>query len=135
MSTSTIPYALIVDDDPLILLHAGEILEEAGFRLYEAGTGDEAIGILDDHAGSVVLLFSDVEMPGKTDGFALARHVDSIWPHIEIVIASGRVKPQPGQMPDKATFIGKPFSNQMVLSHLRETLPDCKKPHPLRPAV
>lgn len=135
MSRSTIPYALVVDDDPLILLHACEILEEAGFRFYEAGTGDEAICILNDHADSVILLFSDVQMPGKTDGFALARRVGETWPHIEIVIASGRLRPQPGQMPDKATFISKPFNNQMVLSHLRDTLPDGKKPEPLRVAV
>jgi len=135
MSTSTVPYALVVDDDPLILLHACDILEEAGFRFYEAGTGDDAIGVLNDHAQSVVLLFSDVQMPGKTDGFALARHVDATWPHIEIVIASGRLTPQPGQMPPKATFISKPFNNEMVLSHLRETLPDGKKPEPLKQAV
>jgi DNA-binding NtrC family response regulator len=135
MSTSTVPYALVVDDDPMIRFHACEILEEAGFRSYEAETGDEAVCVLNKHAANVILLFSDVEMPGDTDGFALARRVDEVWPHIEIVIASGRLTPQPGQMPDKATFISKPFNNEMVLSHLRETLPDSKKPEPLKQAV
>ena len=135
MTASTVPYALVVDDDPLIRFHACEILEEAGFRSHEADTGDEAICLLNDHATNVILLFSDVEMPGKTDGFALARHVDATWPHIEIVIASGRLVPQPGQMPFKATFLRKPFNNQMVLSHLRKTLPHGKKPEPLKRAV
>jgi DNA-binding NtrC family response regulator len=134
MVTSTIPYALVVDDDAMILLHACDILEEAGFRFYEAGTGDEAKALLANHAEAVVLLFSDVEMPGNTDGFALARHVAETWPWIEIVIASGQVKPQPGDMPDKATFLNKPFNNQSVMEHLRDKLPDGKKPEPLKRA-
>jgi CheY-like chemotaxis protein len=135
MSTSTIPYALVVDDDAIILMHACDILEEAGFRFYEASTGDEAKLLLADVASNVTLLFSDVEMPGNTDGFALARHVAREWPWIEIVIASGRVVPDHDDMPAKATFIRKPFNNQMVHDHLRQTLPDGKKPEPLKLAV
>ncbi len=71
-------------------------------------------------------------MPGKLDGFALARSVAASWPHISIVVASGHVKPEPGMMPDKARFIGKPFSASMVHAHLQEILPDAKKPEPLR---
>ena len=134
MATSTIPYALVVDDDAMILMHACDILEEAGFRFFEAGTGDEAKDLLSRHAESVVLLFSDVEMPGETNGFALARHVAETWPWIEIVIASGQVQPQPGDMPDKATFLDKPFNNQSVIEHLRDKLPDGKKPEPLKHA-
>lgn len=73
MEKSTIPYALVVDDDPLILMDACDILEAAGFRVREAGTGDDAKLVLDTHGESIILLFSDVEMPGDTDGFALAR--------------------------------------------------------------
>lgn len=104
MDILTSPYALVVDDDAIILLDACDILESAGFRFYEAGTGDEAIELLEKHAEDVTLLFSDVEMPGKTNGFALARHVAHHWPWIEIVIASGRVEPSPSDMPAKASF-------------------------------
>jgi len=135
MTVSTKPYALVVDDDALILMHACDILEDAGFRFYEAGTGDEAKSLLDDVAANVTLLFSDVEMPGETDGFALARHVSEAWPWIEIVIASGRITPGKDDLPAKATFIPKPFNNEMVHDHLRRTLPDKKKPEPLRRAV
>lgn len=135
MSQSTVPYALVVDDDPIILMNTCDILEDAGFRFYEAGTGDEAKDLLEQHADNVVLLFSDVEMPGATNGFALARHVAERWPWIEIIIASGRVEPNHGDMPDKATFIGKPFNQQTVHDHLRANLPDGKKPEPLKHAV
>jgi hypothetical protein len=38
-------------------------------------------------------------------------------------------------MPDKATFISKPFSRDAVHTHLRDTLPDWKKPGQLLRAV
>ncbi|WP_235518097.1 hypothetical protein [Sphingomonas sp. Leaf208] len=42
MTLSTVPYALVVDDDPLIMMDTTSILEDAGFRFYEAMDGDEA---------------------------------------------------------------------------------------------
>ena len=135
MTTSTIPYALIVDDDPLILMDLDGILTDAGFRCYEADDGDAARRMLPEHARNITLLFSDVEMPGNTNGFALARHVSQTYPWIEIVIASGNIKPADGDMPENATFLGKPFSAQMVHNHLRDTLPDGKKPEPLKQAI
>jgi len=42
MAIPSVPYALVVDDDPLNLRHACDIPEGAGFRFHEAGTGKEA---------------------------------------------------------------------------------------------
>jgi len=135
MTLSTVPYALVVDDDPLIMMDTTGILEDAGFRFYEAMDGDEAKRILASSWENIVLLFSDVDMPGETNGFALARHVAENWPAIEIVIASGHVLPKAGEMPEKATFIAKPFNKQMVHGHLQAMLPDSKLPEPLKKAV
>lgn len=135
MSAFIVPFALVVDDDPLILMNTTVILEDAGFRVHEAMDGDEAKGVLAEHSESIVLLFSDVDMPGSTNGFDLARHIDRQWPHIEIVIASGHVLPREGDMPDRATFIAKPFNKRTVHAHLAQMLPDDKKPEPLAKAV
>jgi CheY-like chemotaxis protein len=135
MSLATTPFALVVDDDALILMHACEILEEAGFRFYEACDGDAALSLLEQFAENVILLFTDIEMPGSQNGFELAKIVDRRWPDIEIVVASGRLEPGPGDMPDRATFISKPFSKDTVHDHLRNTLPDGKKPRQLLRAV
>ncbi|WP_267395785.1 MULTISPECIES: response regulator [unclassified Sphingomonas] len=135
METSAVPYALAVDDDPLILMAVAGILEDAGFRTYEADHGDAAIAMLPEYAHTITLLFSDVDMPGDTNGFALARHVAENYPWIEIVIGSGRVRPNAGDMPAKATFLSKPFNAAMIHGHLQETLPDGKKPDQLKTAV
>ena len=135
MSSTTVPYALAVDDDAIIRIDASQILEESGFRCLQADSGDTALVLLEEHFVSVVLLFTDVEMPGMIDGFALARHVAEHWPHIAIVVSSGNVKPRDGDMPAKAAFISKPFSTGVVHSELRRLLPDGKKPEPLKNAV
>jgi len=82
----------------------------------------------------VVLLFTDVQMPGTLDGFALTRKVAQSWPHISLVVASGHVRPRPGVLPDKACFIAKPFSAEAVRAHIQEILLHDRKPEPLRQA-
>ena len=92
----------------------------------------EAIKLLDQYAGSIVLLFTDVEMPGGPDGFELAQTTARRWPDISIVVASGGVKPGPDDLPEGAVFLNKPFSAQMVHDHLDKILPDGRKPEPLK---
>lgn len=128
----SIPYALVVDDDGLIRMDAMDILQEAGFRTFEASDGDKAIALLAREHALVVLVFTDVQMPGSRDGFAVARETARRWSHIAIVVASGQVHPGPGDMPEGARFIGKPFTAEMVHDHLKEILPDGLKPAPLR---
>lgn len=126
------PCALVVDDDALIRMNAAEILEEAGFATVEAGHADEALEFLREHHQAVVLLFTDVQMPGSRDGFALARETARHWPHITIVVASGLAWPGPDDLPDGAQFIAKPFSADVVHQHLRDGMPDQDKPDLLK---
>ena len=126
------PYALVVDDDGLIRMDAMDILRGAGFRTFEASDGDKAMALLAREHDLIVLLFTDVQMPGSRDGFAVARETAQRWPHIAIVVASGQAHPGPGDMPEGACFINKPFTAEMVHDHLQDILPDGRKPAPLR---
>lgn len=126
------PLALVVDDDPMILMAAVEIVAEAGFNPLEAMTVEAAIAVLEQHSAEVRVLFTDVQMPGDRDGFSLARETASRWPHIQIVVASGLMKPGPGDLPEGATFISKPFSAEIVHERLREVLPEQEQPDPLK---
>lgn len=131
MKSSEQPQAVVVDDNPLVLLDVCHILEEAGFDCLDADNGDGAWHLLSLYP-SVTLLFSDVEMPGSMNGFELARRVAQTYPDIEVVLASGRMKPEPHDLPGKTTFIPKPFSPLIVREHLKMKLPEEKLPEPLR---
>ncbi|MCJ2093341.1 response regulator [Methylobacterium sp. WL64] len=126
------PYALVVEDEGLIRMDAVDILEQAGFRTLEAVTGDHAAELLRQHHQDVVLLFTDVEMPGSRNGFTLARETAQAYPHISIVVASGRVTPGPDDLPEGARFIAKPFSAQIVHHHVRKVMPDDHMPSQLK---
>lgn len=126
------PCALVVDDDFMIRMDAMEILEEAGFRVLDAEHGDAAYELLKTRHPEVVLLFTDVQMPGELDGFALARTVSVSWPHISIIVASGDARPEAGSLPVRAHFLAKPFSAAIVRTHLKEILPNGLKPAALR---
>ena len=132
---STVPYALVVDDDAVILTDAEQILEQAGFRTLTAMNADEALVLLERKADAVTVLFTDVEMPGARNGFDLARETAQRWPQIGILIASGRVEPAPGDVPEGAHFIRKPFSVELVHGRLQELLPEGRKPPALKRAI
>jgi CheY-like chemotaxis protein len=132
MVDATAPIALVVEDDIIIRLDAVGILEDAGFRTVDAGSADEAIPLLITHEGEITLVFTDVEMPGSMNGFALARHIAATWPDIGVLVASGRIEPDPGALPETAVFVRKPFSAAVVHDRVRELLPEDQRPEPLK---
>jgi CheY-like chemotaxis protein len=64
---------------------AHAMLEDAGFTVIEAACADEAWEILESRS-DIGVLFTDIEMPGSMNGFALAARVAERWPHIRLVI-------------------------------------------------
>jgi DNA-binding NtrC family response regulator len=113
-------------------MDASDILQDAGFRVHEASSVEEAYAILAQAGNAIQLLFSDVQMPpSELNSFDLARRCAAGW-HIKILVSSGQVKPGPGDMPDGAIFISKPFSADMIYDQLDRLLPDGQKPEPLK---
>jgi CheY-like chemotaxis protein len=126
------PYALVADDDAFIRMDACALLEEAGFRCYDAAGAEQAIDLLGKFGENIRLLFTDVSMPpNQMTGFDLARSCAAAWPHIGILVASGGVTPGPGDMPEGAVFISKPFTADVIIEHLRIILPKGQRPSPL----
>ena len=115
-----------------ILMNTCDILSDAGFRPLEAGNVADALSVLEEHAGRITLLFTDVQMPGGRDGFDLARETCERWPDIKVLVASGAAKPGSNDMPEGAVFVSKPFSADVVHARLQELLPDGQKPEPLK---
>ena len=107
------PIALIVEDEPLLMIHAVDIVEIAGFEVLEAANADEAVAILEGRA-DIRVVITDVQMPGSIDGVKLANAVRDRWPPILIIVVSGHHKLQAGELPDDVTFLTKPYSERQM---------------------
>ena len=62
---------LVVEDEPLVRALTVDALEDDGFNVLEAATGDYALTVLRGR-NDIRAVVTDVEMPGQIDGFALA---------------------------------------------------------------
>jgi len=112
---------LVVEDESLLRMMAVDLFEDAGFHVIEASSGDEAADLLmsEDVIDGV---FTDIEMPGAINGIALARLAFETHPHAAVIVVSSRSKPAPGELPDNATFIDKPYGSEAVLIALSKLL-------------
>lgn len=117
---------LIVDDDALIRLTLSDHLQDQGFKVLEATTGDEALAIMAAPGFSVDLVFTDVTMPGLTDGFALAKWIGENQPEIPVILSSGGDQKivDAKAICEGYQFVPKPYDFDEVATRIRQTLND-----------
>ncbi len=122
------PVILVVEDETLLRMLAGDILtEEGGYRVIEAVNADEALILLESRH-DVRLVFSDVNMPGALNGFALARIVDMRFPGIKVIVTSGHTRPSVGDPPKGVPFLPKPYAPSALITMVQEMLGETAKP-------
>ena len=108
---------LVVEDEPLLLLMAGTMVEEAGMQPVFAKSSDEAVAILEMRA-DIRIVFTDVDMPGSMDGIRLAAAIRNRWPPISIIVVSGHTSVALSDLPDGSRFFAKPYDEQSVVETL-----------------
>jgi CheY-like chemotaxis protein len=111
---------LVVEDEVLIRLSLSDYLRECGFTVLEAASGDEAIEVLRGRGDDVDLVFSDVQMPGETDGFTLARWVRSNHPEIPVILTSGvaHAVEKAADLCLEGPIVKKPYDHAALLSQI-----------------
>ena len=112
---------LVVEDDPMLRMDAAALFEEAGLEVVQLETGDSALSYVLEQADSVGAVFSDVQMPGDTDGLDLAQYIAVNWPAITVVLTSGQVHPTT-DLPGNIRFVSKPWVAAEVLAALTQPL-------------
>lgn len=103
MSPCTI---LFVDDDYLIAMSTVDMLEDLGHRVIQAGSGKEALAILES-GREVDAIITDHAMPGMT-GVELAAKARALRPGIPILLATGYAELPEGLSSDLPR-LGKPY--------------------------
>lgn len=78
---------LLVDDDPLVLISTGAMLEDLGHRVVPVAGGLAALTVL-AQSESFDLVITDMAMPDIT-GIELAERIDSLFPALPVILSSG----------------------------------------------
>ncbi len=105
---------LIVEDEPLLLMNAIDMIEDAGFQTLMAGNADEAIKLLETRT-DISVIFTDIDMPGSMNGLRLAHAVRGRWPPIKIIATSGHFHVRDGDLPEGGRFLPKPYSSGQII--------------------
>jgi CheY-like chemotaxis protein len=95
-------------------------LRDAGFEVLEAANAAEAVQIL--KCIPVDALFSDIDMPGKMDGCALAQWVHQHERSVRIILTSSPDRAL-GEAGEYVSYLSKPYASTEVEHLLRSVLP------------
>ena len=111
---------LLVEDEDALRSVTIRILEREGYVVLAAGLPSEAIELAARHGESVDLLLTDVVMP-EMSGAKLAERLRGARPDLRVIYASGYVA-RPGDLPEGAAFVSKPFTGAQLLAAVSAAL-------------
>jgi PAS domain S-box-containing protein len=114
---------LLAEDEPAVRKLAERILAREGFRVLSAGTGGEALAVLDE-IGQVDMLLTDIVMPGM-NGRQLAQRVQERDPSISVLYMSGYTEDEAirgGTLSDGEHFLPKPFTPRDLVDAVAHVL-------------
>ena len=110
---------LVVEDLEPVRTVTRDMLESDGYEVVAVSTPGEALAVMDAMGDRIDLLLSDVMMPEMTGG-DLACKLRAVRPTLPVLFMSGLPKALDWNEP--GTFLAKPFTRAMLLSHVRTRL-------------
>jgi DNA-binding response OmpR family regulator len=123
---------LVVEDSRTQAEYLRHILENEGFQVFLAASGDDALEQIRAHQPSIIL--TDILMPGM-DGYALCHAIkqDESMAHIPIILVTQLFDPADmikGLEAGADNIIIKPFEPEQVMSRITTTLQSRKPRSP-----
>ena len=120
---------LLVEDDEQVRKMFSRALEEAGYVVFQAGDGDEALARAGDRNIAIDLLLTDVILPG-CNGREIASRVVEIRPEIPVLFVSGYsddVLTRRGVLEGGMVLLKKPFGLADLASKVRSVLDEAAR--------
>ena len=114
---------LLTEDEQDVREVAREFLESAGYKVLQAPSGEAALTLAEEHAGSIDLLVTDMVMPGMS-GQELARHLRDARKELRVLYMSGYSEhaTREAAKSEGSAVLAKPFSRSALLRTAREVL-------------
>lgn len=115
---------LFVEDEAALRKVAAKTLAKRGYEVIEAGDGEEALDLAEEHAGTIDLMISDVVMPGM-DGPTMLKEAREYLGDARIVFISGYAEEEFSDVLSRETevsFLPKPFTLADLAAKVKEEL-------------
>ncbi len=115
---------LLVEDEEAVRRGGKRMLETRGYTVHEAGSGLEALDIIEELDGKVDIVVSDVVMP-EMDGPTLLRELRKDYPDLKFVFVSGYAEDAFAKnLPENAQFgfLPKPFSLKQLATVVKDVI-------------
>jgi two-component system cell cycle sensor histidine kinase/response regulator CckA len=115
---------LVVEDADAVRKMVCRILQQQGYTVLAAQSGDEAVLLCEQHTTKINLMVTDVVLTGMS-GSELAIRLGSLRPEMKVIYMSGYTDNaivRHGVLTQEATFLQKPFAPQALACKVREVL-------------
>jgi CheY-like chemotaxis protein len=127
---------LFVEDERMLLESVRELLEQEGYTVLPAATGEDALRIFGEKRAEISLVVADVELP-EMSGWETFRKMQQQDPAVRALLVSGYLDPpMRARMLEGGAkgFIRKPYTLDEMLRTMRQVLDDGEAEIPGRQA-
>ena len=116
---------VVVDDQAVVLEFCRVTLERAGFKVFTASSGDQALSFFEPNRSPVDLALIDIVMPGMS-GIELAKRLEGSNTGVRIVLMSGyspdEIKRVVGESAAHYRSIWKPLEPRTLVQMIKNAL-------------
>ncbi|MEA2713534.1 MAG: two-component system, cell cycle sensor histidine kinase and response regulator CckA [Gemmatimonadales bacterium] len=115
---------LVVDDEAAVRRFACRVLERAGYGVFEAIDGVEALELIQGQALVLDLVVSDIVMP-RMNGVELMQALSVSRPGLAVILMSGYATTALSELGIVApcSIVTKPFSAERLLAEVYRCIP------------
>jgi CheY-like chemotaxis protein len=112
---------LIVEDEFLIRATLVEVLEDEGYEVVAAESGEEAMDLVRADGG-IALMMTDMHLAGAMDGVTLAAAVRGIRGSLPVLFMTGRPDRVPALNAETEAMVSKPYTSAEITAAIARLL-------------
>jgi len=112
------PIVLVCEDDPLVRMVIVDYLIDNGCTVVEAGSGEEAVALINGPEQQLDVLFTDIRLGGVLNGWDVAEIFREHFPSVRVLYASG-YSIEPRRDVEGSEFFSKPYLVDDILEASR----------------
>lgn len=116
---------LVVEDEPSVRLLVSMTLGRRGYRVLQASSGPEALGLWKQSRGEISLVLTDVVMPGGMSGYELAERLRHEKPDLKVILSTGysdKLVSLSQQAAQPYLVLAKPYTQVELLNAIRKSI-------------